>query len=71
MKAENRQDYTGSREMLIARDCRRLQAAGVKVEPGVRIELDPRKVFDDADAAQLAAELGLETLPADTVRVIG
>ncbi len=59
------------REMLIARDCRRLQAAGVKVEPGVRIELDPRKVFDDADAAQLAAELGLETLPADTVRVIG
>ena len=59
------------REMLIARDLRRLRAAGVTVEENVKVELSPRKVFDDEDAVQLAKELELETLPRGTEAVIG
>ena len=59
------------REMLIARDLRRLRAAGVKVEDQVKVELSPRRVFDDADAQLLAEELKLETLPAGSESVIG
>ena len=59
------------REMLIARDLRRLRAAGVKVEDQVKVELSPRRVFDDADAKLLAEELKLETLPAGSESVIG
>ena len=59
------------REMLIARDLRRLRAAGVTVEENVKIELSPRKVFDDADALQLAEELKLEKISSGTETVIG
>ena len=50
------------REMLIARDVRRLRAAGITVEEGAKIELDPRQVFDDADAAELAKKIGLSAI---------
>ena len=50
------------REMLIARDIRRLRAAGVTVEEGAKIEIDPRKVLDDADGRELAAGLGLSVI---------
>ena len=59
------------REMLIARDLRRLRAAGVRVEENVKIELSPRRVFDDEDALQLAADLKLEKIPSGTETVIG
>lgn len=59
------------REMLIARDRRRLQAAGVAVAEGAQIELSPRKVFDDADAVELAAALELKEIPAGSKQVIG
>ena len=50
------------RKMLIARDARRLRAAGVTVEEGAKIELDPRQVFDDEDAVQLAKKVGLSVI---------
>ena len=59
------------REMLIARDLRRLRAAGVKVGENVKVELSPRRVFDDEDAIQLAADLKLEEIPGGTETVIG
>ena len=59
------------REMLIARDVRRLRAAGVTVEDGVRIELDPRRVFDDADAAAVAKKMGLSVIRSGIEMVIG
>lgn len=46
------------REMLIARDCRRLEAAGVKIPrnadgtPAVKIEISPLAAVDDADVAE-------------------
>jgi UDP-N-acetylglucosamine/UDP-N-acetylgalactosamine diphosphorylase len=59
------------REMLIARDVRRLRAAGVTVEEGAKIELDPRQVFDDADAAAVAEKMGLTAIRAGIEMVIG
>ena len=59
------------REMLIARDVRRLRAAGVTVEEGAKIELDPRQVFDDADAAAVAKKMGLSVIRAGIEMVIG
>jgi UDP-N-acetylglucosamine/UDP-N-acetylgalactosamine diphosphorylase len=59
------------REMLIARDIRRLRAAGITVEDGAKIEIDPRKVLDDADGCKLAAELGLTAIRSGIEMVIG
>ena len=59
------------REMLIARDMRRLRAAGVKVADDAKIELAPRKVFDDQDAAALAEELALKEIAPGSSAVIG
>jgi UDP-N-acetylglucosamine/UDP-N-acetylgalactosamine diphosphorylase len=59
------------REMLIARDVRRLRAAGVTVEEGAKIELDPRQVFDDADAAAVAEKMGLSVIRSGIEMVIG
>ena len=59
------------REMLIARDVRRLRAAGVTVEEGAKIELDPRQVFDDADAAAVVRKTGLTAIRAGIEMVIG
>ena len=59
------------REMLIARDLRRLRAAGVTVGENVKVELSPRRVFDDADAVLLAAEKGISEIPGNTEIVIG
>lgn len=59
------------REMLIARDLRRLRAAGVTVGENVKVELSPRRVFDDADAVLLAAEKGVAEIPGNTEIVIG
>jgi len=58
------------REMLIARDLRRLNRAGVTTDPGCKVELSPRSVFDDDDAAELAKRLGLKHLGADTRAVL-
>ena len=59
------------REMLIARDMRRLRAAGVKVADDAKIELSPRKVFDDQDAVALAEALELKEIVSGTNAVIG
>lgn len=46
------------REMLIARDCRRLEAAGVKIPrnadgtPACKVEISPLAAVDDADVAE-------------------
>ena len=58
------------REMLIARDLRRLNRAGVTTDPGCKVELSPRSVFDDDDAAELAKRLVLKHLGADTRAVL-
>ena len=58
------------REMLIERDLRRLNRAGVTTEPGCKVELSPRSVFDDDDAAELAKRLGLKHLGAGTRAVL-
>ena len=58
------------REMLVARDLRRLKAAGVTVEENVKVELSPRRVFDDDDAVGLVRELKLEKLVSGTSAVI-
>ena len=58
------------REMLIARDLRRLNRAGVATEPGCKVELSPRSVFDDEDAAELAKRLKLKHLGPDTRAVL-
>ena len=58
------------REMLIARDLRRLKAAGVAVEDNVKVELSPRRVFDDADAIEVVKELKLAKLTSGTNAVI-
>ena len=58
------------REMLIARDLRRLNRAGVTAEPGCKVELSPRSVFDDEDAADLAKRLNLKHLGADARAVL-
>ena len=56
--------------MLIARDLRRLNRAGVTTEPGCMVELSPRSVFDDEDAAALAKRLNLKHLGSDTRAVL-
>ena len=62
------------RRMLTARNARRLAAAGVAVprradgEPDAVIELSPRRVLDDADAAELVRQTGLRAiLPGEEV----
>jgi hypothetical protein len=50
---------------------RRLRAAGVTVEEGAKIELDPRQVFDDADAAAVAKKRGLSVIRSGIEMVIG
>ena len=59
------------REMLIARDARRLQKAGVTVEENAQIEIDPRQVLDDEDAALLAKKCGLTVIRSGFKMVIG
>ena len=53
------------REMLIARDLRRLNRAGVTTDAGCKAELSPRSVFDDEDAAELVKRLELKHLGSD------
>ena len=62
------------RAMLTARNARRLEAAGVAIprradgEPDAVIELSPRTVLDDADAAELVRKTGLRAiLPGEVV----
>ena len=56
------------RKMISARNARRLAAAGVDVpynadgSPAAEIEIDPRLVCDDEDAAALVAENGLKRI---------
>ena len=45
------------REMLAARDARRLRLAGIQVPEGAVVELSPRDVFDDEDAANFFRNL--------------
>ncbi|MBQ7402185.1 MAG: UDPGP type 1 family protein [Lentisphaeria bacterium] len=45
------------REMLAARDARRLRLAGIQVPEGAVVELSPRDVFDDEDAANFFKNL--------------
>lgn len=59
------------REMLITRDLRRLRAAGVTVEENVKVELSPRRVFDDEDAVTLAKELKLTRIEAGSELTLG
>ena len=58
------------REMLIARDIRRLRQAGVTVEEGAKVEISPRSVFDDEDAAALVKKLKLTRLAAGSETVL-
>jgi len=58
------------REMLIARDLRRLSRAGVTADPGCQVELSPRSVFDDEDAAELVKRLKLKHLGSGTRAVL-
>lgn len=60
-----------ARAMLIARDARRLQKAGVTVEENAQIEIDPRQVLDDDDAAELAKKCGLTVIRSGFKMVIG
>ncbi len=50
------------RELLIARDLRRLAAAGVEVPAGVKVEVSPRRVLDAADMAEYCRARHLTTL---------
>ena len=45
------------REMLAARDARRLRLAGIQVPEGAVVELSPRDIFDDEDAANFFKNL--------------
>lgn len=64
------------REMLIARDCRRLEAAGVKIPrnadgtPAVKVEISPLAVVDDADAAAYVKANNITELIAGTESVL-
>ena len=64
-----------ARAMLIERDARRLEAAGVKVPRradgtvDAKIELSPLTVGDDADAAALVRRLGLREIAPGAERV--
>ena len=56
------------RQMISARNARRLAAAGVEIprrqdgSADAVIELDPRLVFDDADAVELVKKTGLKAV---------
>ncbi len=58
------------RAMLIDRDARRFEAAGVKVardaegKVAAQIEVSPRAVYDDADAAEYVAAHAIREIPA-------
>lgn len=54
------------RAMLIARDIRRLEAAGVQVAPGVKVEISPRAVLDDADIPAFCRARKLTSITSDT-----
>ncbi|WP_176014207.1 UDPGP type 1 family protein [Victivallis sp. Marseille-Q1083] len=60
------------RQMLIARDARRLMAAGVKLpltpegDPAVQVEISPRAVLDDEDAAAYCRSRKLTEIKQDT-----
>ena len=58
------------REMLIARDLRRLNRVGITADAGCKVELSPRSVFDDEDAAELVKRLDLKHLGPDTRAVL-
>ena len=55
------------REMLSARNIRRLRDAGVSVADSVRLEISPRLILDDEDAVAYVRETGLASIDQDTV----
>ena len=58
------------REMLIARDLRRLRAAGVEVGEGAKVEIAPALAVDDADVADLVKVRKITAIPAGAQLVI-
>ncbi len=58
------------REMLIARDIRRLRAAGVEVGAGAQVEIAPYLAVDDADVAELVKARKITAIPAGAKVVI-
>lgn len=64
------------REMLIARDCRRLEAAGVQIPrnqdgtPAVRVEISPLAAVDDADVACYVKNKNIVKLDVGSVIVL-
>ncbi|MBR2508253.1 MAG: UDPGP type 1 family protein [Lentisphaeria bacterium] len=64
------------REMLIARDCRRLEAAGVKIPrntdgtPAVKVEISPLAAVDDEDVAIYVKNNNITEILSGTERVL-
>ena len=57
--------------MLVARDARRMELAGIKIprkadgSPDCIVELSPRSVFDDADAIEFFKNNSVTIAPGD------
>ncbi len=55
------------REMMVAQAKRRLSACGVDVSQAGLVELSPRRVVSDSDAAEYCAERGIKTVKGEKV----
>ena len=64
------------REMLIARDCRRLEAAGVAIPrrsdgtPDCKVEISPLVAVDDEDVANYVAEKQIKSIAPESSLIL-